>query len=83
MHFARRKEGKTRTKWNTHDLELHSLALQLDSPNLEVDTNRGDVALRVRVVGETEQQAGLGTCRTVEQTDDNEHTKSEVSAATV
>ena len=37
----------------THDLEFDGLALQLNGSNLEVDTNSGDVALRVGVVGES------------------------------
>ena len=43
----------------THDLELYGLALELNGANLEVDTDRGDVALRVSVVRETEKQARL------------------------
>ena len=44
---------------NTHNLELHGLALKLDGPNLEVDTDGANVALRVGVVGETEEQTRL------------------------
>ena len=44
---------------DTDNLELHSLAFQLDSPNLEVDTNGTDVALRVRVICEPQEQARL------------------------
>ena len=43
----------------TYNLELHGLALELDGANLEVDTDRGDVALRVSIIRETEQQARL------------------------
>jgi hypothetical protein len=43
----------------THDLQLDGLALELDGANLKVDADRGDVALRVRVVRESEKQAGL------------------------
>ena len=39
----------------TYDLELDALPIQLNRPNLEVNTNGGDVALRVCVVGETQQ----------------------------
>ena len=46
-------------KEQTHDLELDSLALQLDSANLEVYANGADVALRVGVIGETEEQTRL------------------------
>ena len=44
----------------THDLEFDSLSLKLNSSNLEVYTNCADVALCVRVIRKTEQQAGLG-----------------------
>ena len=44
---------------NTHNLELHGLALKLNGPNLEVDANSADVALRVGIVRELEQQARL------------------------
>lgn len=39
-----------RRRVETHDLQLDGLALQLDGPYLEVDADRADVALRVRVV---------------------------------
>jgi len=41
------------------DLKLDGLAIELDGPDFEVDTNRADVALRVAVVGKTQKQAGL------------------------
>ena len=41
----------------THDLQFDGLALEFDSTDLEVNANRGDVALRVGVVGKPEQQA--------------------------
>ena len=44
---------------NTHNLELHGLALKLDGPNLEVHTNCANVALSVGVIRETEEQARL------------------------
>lgn len=44
----------------THNLQLHSLALQLNGSNLEVDTDSANVALGVRVVRETQQETGLG-----------------------
>ena len=40
-------------------MELHSLAFELDGPNLEVDANGADITLGVGVVGETKKQAGL------------------------
>ena len=39
----------------TYDLEFDGLPLQLDGPNLEIDTNGGDVALRVSVVSEPKE----------------------------
>jgi hypothetical protein len=44
---------------STHDLELHGLAIKLNRPDLEVDTDRGDVALGVCVVRESKEQARL------------------------
>lgn len=43
----------------THNLQLDSLAFELDGANFEVDADGGDVALGVRVIGETEEQAGF------------------------
>lgn len=43
----------------TYNLQLHSLAIELDSPDLEVHADGRDVALSVGVVGETQQQARL------------------------
>ena len=43
----------------THNLELDRLSLQLDCPNLEVYANGANVTLRVCIVGETKEQAGL------------------------
>ena len=45
--------------WATDNLEFHGLAVQLDRPNLEVDANSADIAFCVRVVGETQEKAGL------------------------
>jgi hypothetical protein len=44
----------------THDLKLYGLALKLNSPNLEVDTNSANIALCVGVVGKPQKQTGLG-----------------------
>lgn len=41
----------------THNLKLHSLAVELDGPDLEVDADGGDVALGVGIIGETEEKA--------------------------
>ena len=43
-------------KNKTYNLKLHRLALQLDSADLEVDTDGANVALGVRVVGEPKQE---------------------------
>ena len=51
----RRNEEKT-----TYNLTLDGLALQLNCSDLEVNTNCADVALPVRVVRESQEQAGLG-----------------------
>ena len=40
-------------------MEFDSLSLQLDSPNLEINTNSRDVALRISVVSESKEQARL------------------------
>ena len=41
---------------STYDLKLHRLALQLDSPDLEIDTDCANVAFGVCVVSETKQE---------------------------
>ena len=56
---ANRQADVVKRRKATHNLELHSLALELDSPNLEVHANGADVALRVGVVRKPEQQARL------------------------
>ena len=43
----------------THDLEFDGLSFQLNSPNLEINTNGRDVALRISVISESKEQAGL------------------------
>ena len=43
----------------TYDLEFDGLSLQLDSPNLEINTNSRDVALRISVVSKSKEQARL------------------------
>ena len=43
----------------TYDLEFDGPPLQLDSPNLEINTNSGDVALRISVVSKSKEQARL------------------------
>ena len=59
LHDATLRRRTPKTRNNTHNLELDGLALELNGANLEVDTDRGDVALRVSVVRETEKQARL------------------------
>lgn len=44
---------------DTHNLQFHGLALKLNCSYLEVDTNRADIALRVRIVRETQQETTL------------------------
>jgi hypothetical protein len=51
----------------THDLKLHSLALEVDGADLEVDTNGGDVAFGVGVVGETEEKTRLANTRVTDK----------------
>jgi hypothetical protein len=40
-------------------LEFHRLSLQLNSADLEINSNSTDVALRVGIVRETQKQTGL------------------------
>jgi hypothetical protein len=57
---VRNLSGRTREREEaTHDLEFDGLSLQLDSPNLEINTNGRDVALRIGVVSESKEQARL------------------------
>ena len=46
------EKGKT---WQTDNLEFHSLSLQFDSTDLEINSNRTNVALRVGIVRETQE----------------------------
>ena len=41
---------------SAHNLKLHSLALELNGANLEVDTDGADVTLRVCVVREPQKE---------------------------
>lgn len=43
----------------TYNLQFDCLAFELNSANLEVDANRGDVAFCIGIVCKTEQKAGL------------------------
>ena len=43
----------------THDLEFDRLSLQLDSPNLDINTNDRDIALRINAVSESKEQSRL------------------------
>jgi len=53
---VRSLSGRARERGEgTYDLEFDGLPLQLDSPNLEIDTNGRDVALRVGVVSEPKE----------------------------
>ena len=40
-------------------MEFDGLSLQLNSPNLEINTNSRDVALRISVVSKSKEQARL------------------------
>ena len=40
-------------------MKFDGLSFQLDSPNLEIDTNGRDVALRISVVSKSKEQARL------------------------
>lgn len=42
-----------------YDLKFHGLSFQLNSADLEVDSNGADVALGVGIICETQQQTGL------------------------
>lgn len=50
----------------THNLEFHRFPFELDGTNLEVNTDCAYVALGIRIIGETEKQAGLGASQRVE-----------------
>lgn len=52
-------KGRRQRICETHDLELHGLAFKLNRANLEVNTDGANVALRVRIIGETEEKARL------------------------
>ncbi len=43
----------------THNLEFDRLSLKLNSANLEIDANCGDVTFCVGIVRETEEEARL------------------------
>ena len=49
------------------NLELDHLAVELDRSDLEVDANGRDVRVRVRIVGETQEQARLADARVANQ----------------
>lgn len=48
-------------------LQFDGFAVQFDGANLEIDSNRADVALRVRVVRKTKQQTWLANSRVTNQ----------------
>ena len=50
-----------------YNLQLNALALHLNGANLEVNADGGDVRLRVRVVGKSEEQAALPNTRVADQ----------------
>jgi len=53
-----RRRGKGRGLC-TYDLQFDCLAFELNSANLEVDANCGDVAFRIGIICKTEEEAGL------------------------
>ena len=49
--------GATRqVRESTHNLQLHRLPLQLNRPDLEVDPNSAQVAVRERILREPQEQ---------------------------
>lgn len=48
-------------KRGTYDLELDCLSVDVNGTDLKVDSYRAEVALRVGVLGEPQEQARLGT----------------------
>lgn len=55
--------GQRRARNGTHDLQLDSLALQLDGPDLEINSNGADVGFGVGVVREPEEETRLADTR--------------------
>jgi len=55
------------TPGETYDLQLDSLALQFDRPDLEIDTDGRDIGLGVGVIGESEEKTGLSDTRISDQ----------------
>jgi hypothetical protein len=51
----------------TYDLQLDSLSLQLDRPDLEIDTDGRDVGLGVGVIGESQEKTGFPNTRISDQ----------------
>lgn len=49
------------------DLQLHALAVELDGPDLEIDTDGGDEGRRERVLTEAQQAAGLAHAGVADQ----------------
>lgn len=43
----------------THNLEFHGLSIKFNGPNLEVHTNRANVALGVGIVRKTQEETRL------------------------
>jgi len=48
-------------------LKLHCLAIELDCPDLEVDSDRRDVALGICIIREPQEQAGLSYSRVADK----------------
>ena len=49
------------------DLQLDGLPVQLDGPDLEVDSDCANVGFGVRVVGKTQEQAGFAHAGVTDQ----------------
>jgi len=49
------------------NLKFDRLAFKLDSTNLEVDANRGDVTFCVGIVCKTEEEAGFSNTRVTDE----------------
>lgn len=55
------------TTSSTHDLQLDSLALELDRPDLEIHTDGRDVRFGIGVVCESKQETGFPYARVSDQ----------------
>lgn len=68
---ARRKEGN-KIRWKkgekeTDDLELDTLPIQFDGPDLEINADSGDKGGRVGIVAEAQEQTGFTYTRIADE----------------